>query len=231
MKPLGRWCLFMTLLLSANPLRAQAPSFKFLEHPGPYSVELKIVNQYDPSRTFPSSSKGVAKEGARPLQTLIWYPTKAGVGAPMTVGDYARLADAELFDNPHPEQNKWRSQLKASTDARLWARRDAIPASGHYPILIYAPSDSSTPWENVDLCEYLAGHGYVVLASPSVGVSTRDMTDDPDGIDAQARDISFLITYAKTLPDTDLSKVAVVSWSWGGISSLFAAARDPASKP
>ena len=53
------------------------------------------------------------------------------------------------------------------------------------------------------------------------------MTDDLDGINAQARDISFLVTYAKTLPDTDRSEVAVVSWSWGGASSLFAAARDP----
>ncbi len=35
------------------------------------------------------------------------------------------------------------------------------------------------------------------------------------------------VTYAKTLPDTDLSQVAAVSWSWGGASSLFAAARDP----
>ncbi len=53
------------------------------------------------------------------------------------------------------------------------------------------------------------------------------MTDDLNGINAQARDIAFLITYAKTLPNTDLSVVAVVSWSWGGASSLFAAARDP----
>jgi pimeloyl-ACP methyl ester carboxylesterase len=60
-----------------------------------------------------------------------------------------------------------------------------------------------------------------------MGVSTRGMTDDLDGINAQARDISFLITYARSLPDTDLSEVAVVSWSWGGISSLFASARDP----
>ena len=60
-----------------------------------------------------------------------------------------------------------------------------------------------------------------------MGVRTRDMTDDLDGINAQAGDISFLITYAESLPDTDLSQVAVVSWSWGGVSSLFAAARDP----
>ena len=146
----------------------------------------------------------------------------------MTVGDYAKLADTETnFYDPNPAQNKWRAQLKASSDVRLGAVRDAKAVGGRYPVLVYAPSDSSISWENADLCEYLASHGYVVLASPSMGVSTRDMTDDLDGINAQARDISFLITYAKKLPDADLSQVAVVSWSWGGISSLFAASRDP----
>ncbi len=145
----------------------------------------------------------------------------------MTVGDYTHLEDMEIhFDAPRSEQNRWRSLSNASLDTPLWAVRDANLAKGHYPVIIYAPSDSSVSWENADLCEYLASHGYVVLASPSMGVSTRDMTDDLPGINAQARDISFLIRYAKSLPDTLSSEVAVVSWSWGGISSLFAAARD-----
>jgi hypothetical protein len=149
-------------------------------------------------------------------------------GEPMTVGDYAQLADTEIrFDAPDEKENRWRSLLKTSFDIPLWAVLDAKPAKGHYPILIYAPSDSSVSWENADLCEYLASHGYVVLASPSMGVLTREMTDDLGGINAQARDISFLITYGISLPDADLSEAAVVSWSWGGISSLFAAARDP----
>jgi pimeloyl-ACP methyl ester carboxylesterase len=173
-------------------------------------------------------SKSSVGDDARPLQTLIWYPSLRSTGGPMTVGDYTQLADTEIhFDAPHPEQNRWRSLLKTSSEIPLWAVRDAKPAKGHYPVLIYAPSGSSVSWENADLCEYLASHGYVILASPSMGASTRDMTDDLDGINAQAGDISFLITYAKTLPDTDLSEVAVVSWSWGGASSLFAAARDP----
>jgi dienelactone hydrolase len=67
----------------------------------------------------------------------------------------------------------------AECDAGKWA----------FPVLIYAPSDSSVSWENADLCEYFSSHGYVVLASPSMGASTRDMTDDLDGINAQARDI------------------------------------------
>jgi tetratricopeptide (TPR) repeat protein len=52
------------------------------------------------------------------------------------------------------------------------------------------------------------------------------MTHDIAGVNAQAQDISFLIGYARTLSDTDLSEVAVAGYSWGGISNLFAATRD-----
>jgi pimeloyl-ACP methyl ester carboxylesterase len=221
------WCGCSGSLFAGS----EASSFQFLQKPGPYPVGLKVTDQYDRSRNYPTSSKQLSKsfsgKDVRPLQTLVWYPSLRSTGKSMTVGDYARLADTEIyFDAPRPEQNRWRSLLKSSFDIPLWARRDAELAKGKYPVLIYAPSDSSVAWENADLCEYLASHGYVVLASPSMGVSTRDMTDDLDGINAQARDISFLINYAKSLPDTDCSRVAVVSWSWGGISSLFAAARD-----
>ncbi|MGO4703647.1 hypothetical protein [Dyella sp. 2RAB6] len=82
------------------PLLAQSASFQFLEKPGAYPVGLKVVEQYDSSRSFPASSdtssKLPAKEGPRPLQTLVWYPSRSGTGKPMTVGDYARLADAEI---------------------------------------------------------------------------------------------------------------------------------------
>jgi len=146
----------------------------------------------------------------------------------MTVGDYTQLADTEIhFNAPDEKGNRWRSLLMKSFDIPLSAVREAKPANGHYPILIYAPSDPFVSWDNADLGEYLASHGYVVLASPSLGVSTCDMTDDLDGINAQARDISFLINYARSLSNTDLFDVAEVSWSWGGISSLFASARDP----
>jgi hypothetical protein len=221
-------CIWPGYLFAAS----QTSAFQFLQKPGPYPVGLKVVDQYDRSRTYAASHKASstssAGDDARPLQALIWYPSLKSTGKPMTVGDYSRLADTEIhFGAPHPEQNRWRSLLKTSLDTPLRAVRDAKLAKGHYPVVIYAPSDSSVSWENSDLCEYLASHGYVVLASPSMGVSTRDMTDDLAGINAQARDISFLINYAKLLPDTNSSEVAAVSWSWGGISSLFAAVRDP----
>ncbi len=107
----------------------------------------------------------------------------------------------------------------------LWAVRDAPLKSGRFPVIVYAPSFSSMSWENADLCEYLASHGYVVIASPDMGAMTRDMTGElPDR--CSGSDISFLIGYSQTLPDTDMSEVAVAGFSWGGISNLFAAARD-----
>jgi dienelactone hydrolase len=81
-------------------------------------------------------------------------------------------------------------------------------------------------WENADLCEYLASHGYVVVASPDMGANIAGYDPDLGGINAQAQDISFLIGYAQTLPDTEMSVIAVAGFSWGGISNLFAAARD-----
>lgn len=228
MNVLGRWCLSIAAMVGALPVIAQADVFPFKQKPGPFAVGLKVVSQYDSSRPFPLPH---AKIHGRPLQTLIWYPALPSQEKSLTVGDYARLADSETdFDSVHSSPAKWTEQLKASSETTLWAKRDAAVARGQYPVVIYAPSDSSISWENADLCEYLASNGYIVVASPSIGASTRDMTDDVAGINAQARDISFLVTFAATLPHADPRQVAVLSWSWGGIASLFAAARDPRIK-
>ena len=172
-------CLSLCICCGSVVAVSQTFSFQFLQKPGPNPVGLKVVDQYDRSRAYPASSRNLSKSSvghdARPLQTLIWYPSLRSAGKPMTVGEYTQLADTEIhFDAPHPEQNRWRSLLKTSTEVPLWAVRDAMSAKGHYPVLIYAPSDSSVSWENADLCEYLASHGYVILASPSLSAAARN---------------------------------------------------------
>jgi tetratricopeptide (TPR) repeat protein len=207
--------------------------FHFTEKPGPNAVGLKVVEQYDFSRTYRSVTDELGKtyqgERARPLQTLIWYPSEKNSGKPMTVGDYGDLLATETsFGKPElsPDWKQWIDGMKPTLKDSMWAVRNAPLLAGRFPVVIYAPSLSSMSWENADLCEYLASHGYVVVASPDMGATSRDMTSDLLGIDAQAQDISFLIGYAQTLPDTEMSEIAVVGFSWGGISNLFAAARD-----
>ena len=162
--------LVLFVLVRPEVVLSQFSPFQFLQKPGQYHVGLKVVNQYDPSRKFSvraDRKDASATQEDRPLQTLVWYPALQGTGKPMTVGDYVALADREVhFDKPDQEHNKWRARLTSSFNVPLWARRDARMAEGHYPVLIYAPGQSSISWENADLCEYLASHGYVVLATP-----------------------------------------------------------------
>jgi dienelactone hydrolase len=204
-----------------------------LEPPGPSAVGLRVVEQYDYSRVFQPAidefGKPYSGERARPLQTLIWYPARRTDTKPMVFGDYVALKATETSFGSPKQLTGYRERMIASMKQYFatptLARRDAPSASGQFPVIIYAPSSSSVSWENSDLCEYLASYGYIVVAAPAMGVS-RESTDDVAGTDEQARDISFLIAFARTLPAADMSKIAVVGFSWGGIANLFAAARD-----
>jgi tetratricopeptide (TPR) repeat protein len=209
--------------------------FQFLGEPGPHPVGLRVEHIYDRTRVFrpltDAEGRAFAGDRARPLQVLTWYPAEeaAREKPAMTVADYASLWATEIsFDAPRTgtEQREWLDALAPTLGHALWARRDAEALSGPFPLLVYAPSFSSTAWENADLCEYLASHGYVVMASPNMGATTRAMTADVPGINAQAQDIAFLIGHAASVPAADLERLAVAGFSWGGISNLFAAARD-----
>lgn len=221
-------------MLAATLHAQDAPLFRFEPKPGSYAVGLKVVEQYDYSRVYRSATNAMGRpysgERARPLQTLIWYPAAATAAKPMTVKDYVDLFPSET-DFDHPQA--WAGMkdlidgMKPTYVSLMRSVRDAKAMSGRFPVVIYAPSLNAMSWENADLCEYLASHGYVVIATPDFGLHMRKMSqEDIWGIEAEADDIEFLIGYAESLPNTDMSKLAVAAFSWGGMANLFAAAKD-----
>lgn len=237
MRTLAAAVLFLTVGL------AQAASnFNFAPQPGPHAVGLRVVEQYDYARAYRGSydtvtGQPVTGEKARPVQTVIWYPAQRG-GQPVSYGDYVNQgASVDKFGLSQGEIARHGSdalknspigqaQVKQELARPMWAVRDAKPAAGKFPVVIYAPSFGAMPYENADLCEYLASNGYLVISSPSVGAHAREMSDDLEGIETQAADIAFLINYAHGLPNADTTKLAVAGFSWGGISNVFVAARD-----
>jgi dienelactone hydrolase len=237
--------LLTCVLFVASSLGHAASVFEFHPAPGPLPVGFRVVQQYDHSRVFlgdvdPVTGRATKGERARPVQTLVWYPA-AGSGKAMRYGDYLELIGTELDFTLGKDAAKAAAsvviqeeyiaesgpeQARQVLDGPMRARRDAPAQAGKFPVLIYVPSISAPAGENADLCEYLASHGYIVIASPSVGPRSRTMPNDLEGAQTGADDIAFLIAYAHTLPHADPGRIGVAGFSWGGISNVFASARD-----
>jgi dienelactone hydrolase len=235
--------LFTVLALCTSACAHAADNFTFSNPPGPHAVGVKVIQQYDRTRVFKASvdlatGEPVQGERTRPVQAIVWYPA-VRCGKPVTYRDYLdtialeddftrsaaevrRMTDSLVKDNAGTRRDAVLREIAGP----MHAVRDARAESGSYPVVIYAPSYSAPASENVDLCEYLASHGYIVLSSRSMGAHTRAMTIDHEGVEAQAGDISYLIAYAATLPQADTSRVAAVGFSWGGLANVVAAAKD-----
>src|SRR4051812_25766807 len=111
------------LLLASAATGATEPAFRFFEKPGSHRVGLRIVEQYDESRTF--------HDGAWPLQTLVWYPAQRGTGKPVVYRDYAALSATTLsFGKPLQAVGfgAWFVQgMNGALNQPMWSHRDATP--------------------------------------------------------------------------------------------------------
>jgi dienelactone hydrolase len=223
----GSAAALLCLLASAVSAQSLTPA------PGPHAVGLRIVQQADASRgatpKLTMFDEGKALAAARPMQTLVWYPAQASGTAHVRYLDYLQSSLSTDDFSITPQQladgsKQWAGNPAAQ--ASMLAVRDARAVAGSFPVVIYAPSFNADASENADLCEYLASHGYIVIASASRGARTRGMTDDVEGVEAQAADIAWLASYASTVPGADLNRLAVAGFSWGGLANVFAAARS-----
>ncbi|MYN29247.1 poly(ethylene terephthalate) hydrolase family protein [Duganella levis] len=236
---------FLLVLLAAlAPLVRAETGFANLER-GPHGVGFRLVQQYDYSRSYREKNDVVngqpfTGERARPVQTLIWYPAASNAGTRLPYSDYIRTEATDIdFGRAKSEVDAFvanqlksavaaigETQAKAKFAQRMWAVRDAAPLAGKYPVVVYAPGGGSAAHEAADVGEYLASHGYVVIVSRNLGTRSYLMTVDREGAETQARDISFLVSYAHALPFADTAHIAAAGWSWGGMTNLFAAAAD-----
>ncbi len=99
------------------------------------------------------------------------------------------------------------------------AFREVPAALGKFPVIVYAPGTNAPAFQNEQLGEFLASHGYIFVASPSWG---------PLGdTETTARDLEYLVAFSRTLPDADPARVSLMGHSLGGVAVVIVAARNP----
>ena len=214
--------------------------------PGRYAVGFRSHDLYDYGRSYrtPVTPTGEVErqERARPIQTSVWYPARRTVAAPMRFRDYFALGARE-DGPPTPAQvarfmadmeQAWSEHLPpgefdAIGRTPVRAVRHAKPAAGTFPVVVYNAGGGQPSWDNSVLFEYLASHGFVVIASPSKWdwERNRPLNDDYESVEAAARDIEFHIGFARTLPFVDHTRLGLMGYSWGGLASPVVALRNP----
>ncbi len=105
------------------------------------------------------------------------------------------------------------------------------PAGGQgpYPALVIVPGGigyASSPDENDNLADVLAGEGIVVVAFDPDGRGRSDGIEDYDGY-AQQDGLAAVIEFAAALPQVDPARLGVASFSYGITMASGALARHP----
>ncbi len=186
-------------------------------HDTPYAIGSTTFFIHDDTRPYDSVS-GV-DTGIRTLVTEAWYPVdhdvaRSGDFARATYGDYV-FGDRDVhrlmmtkttFFHLTPETVR-----EGVTDARidqaieeLFTRErgsyvDAPMAAGDapWPVVVMSHGDAGSRYNMESVCEYLAAHGYLVIAPEHTGNSPYSMTGRDPALESDA---GFRETMAGVMP-------------------------------
>lgn len=158
------------------------------------------------------TSVSVQSQG-REIPVEIWYPAADGGSA----AEYALMVgvlELARFDSP----------LAARRDASLDDR------GAPYPTVVFSHGSGGTRIQSIYLTEYLATHGFVVVAPDHVGNTVAEVINKANSLPTaeaarvRPEDVSTALDAALEVPSLsgglDESRVGVAGHSFGGFTSL-----------
>lgn len=210
--------------------------------PGPYAVGYRVVFAFDQSRTWhlsrtysnPELSPDVL---GRPIRISIWYPAIAGSGR-MRIADYLhndapeefRAAEAALEKRDRRVIAEWvpAGVVENLLRTSVAAYRDAQPAAGPFPLVLYSAGVNSYTESNVILAEFLASHGFVVATVPALGDSDAqpEQSFSKVALETSARDTEFAWSVLRQQPNVSQSGFGTLGHSLGGVVAVMVALRN-----
>lgn len=228
--------LIIIILFQVNLINGQTSLTEIDLNNGKYRVGFRHYTTADSTRTYSRIYDYSNLKIARPISISIWYPANLNTDGKkqLEVLDYFEiLKEEEEWEYLPNEQilnwfyyaNTSRNQDHFKEKTRAYFEMEF--SNDIFPVIIYAPSYQASSIENFAICEYLANHGYIVISSPSRGTETRWFSNNnAKEMETQARDVEFLIKEIAKFPIADINKIAVMGFSFGGLSNILAQIRN-----
>lgn len=186
-------------------------------------------------------------ELGRQFQINVWYPAKPGSGDRINYSHYVYLRGRQTDFGESEKQKESAKQtyieqtqglgnvtigvlgstkedftsehLDQLLELEVYGRLDATPVEKKFPVVIY-PNDGSPAFQSIT-CEYLASHGYVVVAFTPKGRFSSSMEISTIGLEVVVDDLEFVLGKVGEQPNVDMDKVSIVA---NAISSSVGAA-------
>ena len=208
---------------------------------GGYNVGFKAVFVADRSRTWrvTRSFAGTFKPdiAGKPIQLDIWFPAVKGPLQKLKFGDYLAPAAPPAFSALQTLMaERSRADIVSAVTAEqlprllaqpMAASRNAKPAGGRFPVVLYFGGLNASVDSNSILGEYLASRGYIFAAISLVGVSDQHsfQSTDPAGLETTVRDMEYAASVLPRFAPADLGKITVMGHSIGAVEAVIFAAR------
>jgi alpha/beta superfamily hydrolase len=228
-----------TLLLAVLPLITNAQSN---HNSDTYYAGYKTIHAVDKSRIYKSGSDPSHGLYFRPVDIDIWYP--ASRSTPDSVMIYKEFLNQfvtrpNFYRDTIARAGAINDMAKAFCDMnkcsdstkllyyKTVSFKNAKPARGRFPLVIYLASYGSYSFENYTLFEELSKQGFVVMAIQSIGRFPGEMTMKYDDVMQQVNDALFSLNYLSKFPNINFSKIGIVGYSWGGVAGSLLAGKIP----
>lgn len=208
---------------------------------GNYNVGFKAVKYFDDSRTygFKYNLSGIEQEvSSRPVQLYLWYPTVKD-GKKLTIKDFAKLSaeDATVKGekgNIEEALAKFGAYFRFLPDGesakekflkyQTRSIKDANPAAGKFPLILYFPGGGEKAFENFVMAELLASHGFYVASVTHIqddAISSAKLH-----MLQELNDIRFIYGKLKENKFIDQTKLSTIGFCMGGLMELYFAAEN-----
>ena len=200
-----------------------------------YKVGYQSINLIDSGRKYKPGVDSTNKFYYRPVEIDTWYPAiHTESKFPIEYGEFLKLLeqrsnrfqDDTVYNNLTSELVQYLgSNLNIGDTVKLtrlktlsYRNADAVP--DRFPLLVYMSAYNGMSYENLNLFEWLAGHGYIVACITSVGQYPGNMSMKSADLLEQVYDGSFAMNLLKTRVNVDSTNIGVIGYSWGGLAAL-----------